>query len=603
MIVIAKRSVLNLAVCSVLAAATLSLNACSSLMPSSQSIYEKAEGIEPFGNLQNSVTGYQELVDSADSASRFDALILLARSQIVANKLKDAAITLNALEAEAQSPVQKSESSIVRGMLLSKSHQSAQAAAVLGTVDSGILPRQAAIYYYVLAGNVQEKLYSESKNSEHLKNAFSSKKNAVDLLSGQDRILLTEQCVNLLSRLSSEDLVATLNSTIDVTERGYIEYAIISKSSDESIRSVLYEDFLKNHPEHPCAALIKGTAPQPQVSQPAAAAEQSDTAKAPSLTLSQGQIFSIRDGSKVAVLLPLSGRFAREIGEPARLGIMSALQARGSHLKVAFYDTNKESIQAIAASLEKDGTELIIGPILKPEVAALNAASLKIPSITFNRAEGSKPQNQWFFDLGPDYEGALAASKIAKDGGKAPLVIASGSKNSQRAIQAFRETSATLGHNAQVCSYSTPDSIRMSLGSCDLTSADAVYISAPIKEAISVKAMLPAAAKVYLTNQSYEGYNNTSQEFDMKGALLGDMPWLLTDSELKNTMMKGLPKASARAQRIFAAAYDSINFAYDMQSLSNSKGDVLHGLSGDISLGSGGLIETSPMWVTLGQFR
>ncbi len=102
---------------------------------------------------------------------------------------------------------------------------------------------------------------------------------------------------------------------------------------------------------------------------------------------------------------------------------------------------------------------------------------------------------------------------------------------------------------------------------------------------------------------SYNGVNNSAQEFALKGATLGNMPWLLTDSQLKDSFMKSLPKANSQVQRIFASAYDAVNFAFTMTELSKDQNDVLHGLTGDISLGKDGLIESSAMWVELGKLR
>ena len=51
------------------------------------------------------------------------------------------------------------------------------------------------------------------------------------------------------------------------------------------------------------------------------------------------------------------------------------------------------------------------------------------------------------------------------------------------------------------------------------------------------------------------------------------------------------------------SAYDAVNFAFTMTELSKDQNDVLHGLTGDISLGKDGLIESSAMWVELGKLR
>ena len=63
--------------------------------------------------------------------------------------------------------------------------------------------------------------------------------------------------------------------------------------------------------------------------------------------------------------------------------------------------------------------------------------------------------------------------------------------------------------------------------------------------------------------------------------------------------MATLPKADSQVQRIFAAAYDSINLSFNLETLARDRNDVLHGISGDLQLGQDGLIEMAPMWVTL----
>ncbi len=290
------------------------------------------------------------------------------------------------------------------------------------------------------------------------------------------------------------------------------------------------------------------------------------------------------------------------MGEPARQGILAALQERNAKLRVTFYDTNRNNISEIVARLQGDGTALIIGPVLKPEVEALNQTGVQIPSVTFNRGTTGRGFNQWYFDLGPGYQGALAASKIYADGYNGPLVVSGADQSSERASAAFVSTYGKAGGKAVSCRYSDPAAVASSLSSCPLSGADAVYVFAPASDVIAAK---PAIGNkpLYLTDQSYEGYNYSSQELALTGATLGDMPWLLTDSALKDTFMKIIPKAQPQAQRIFAAAYDAVGVALNMQALAQNGKDVLHGLTGDISLGADGLIETSPMWVVLGQPR
>lgn len=87
----------------------------------------------------------------------------------------------------------------------------------------------------------------------------------------------------------------------------------------------------------------------------------------------------------------------------------------------------------------------------------------------------------------------------------------------------------------------------------------------------------------------------------MYGANLGDMPWLITESELKSAMLENIPKADVQVQRIFASSYDALGLALNLNKLLDpASHDVLHGLSGDVDVSSNGLIEAAPLWVKLG---
>ena len=252
----------------------------------------------------------------------------------------------------------------------------------------------------------------------------------------------------------------------------------------------------------------------------------------------------------------------------------------------------------------KEDTYLSFPGKLCKRVTALNNTGIKIPSIVFNESETVRPANQWYFDLGPNYEGSIAASKIFADQKQSAVVISKkGDQNSNRSATAFKHTFAKTKLSNKFCLYKNPSNAKKELSNCPLSEVQAVYLNASTNDAVSIKPFIPATAQIYLTDKSYMGLNNSSSEFALKGALLGDMPWLLTDSQLKDSFMKSLPKANPQVQKIFAAAYDSVAFAYSIEQLANNSEDVLHGLTGDITLGQDGLIETSPMWVELGKLR
>ena len=592
----AKRSALNVYLCTLLTAATLTLSACTS------SSVKKIESVNAFGPLNLTAQEYRQAFEDASADESFKALILYTRSQIVENRLDQAGASVSQLYASAATPVQKDEAAMVDAMLLSRKNQFEEAEQKLAAINYKALPKQDISYFLVLNTNVNTNLYNKTHDPKYQITAFKSEsalERYVTRDSDKRKVLL--RSVDLLKQLDDQTLSSAYTNVKNDTDKGFYEYAIIDKSSNNQLKDQMMETFAKKYPNHPLLILSA-----PEKIEPVAQQDVRDVTPkgGKAVAVDSQALFSIQDGDQIAVLLPLSGRFASSVGEPAKLGILTALKDRGSKAKVTFYDTNKTNISQIVATISSNGTKLVIGPILKPEVNAMNAAGLKIPSITLNSPEGNRPVNQWYFDLGPNYEGAIAASKIYADGYKSPIAIGlSTDKASQRSVNSFMNTFGKVNNNAVVCNYSNPANVGSEIAKCPFGSADSAYVSASVIDAVQIKAAIPSNVAVYLTDKSYIGVNNSSQELALKGAILGDMPWVLTDSSLKESFMKSMPKANSQVQRIFAASYDAVNFAFNINQLAANQNDVLHGLSGDISLGHNGLIESTPMWVELGSVR
>ncbi|MGN1280819.1 MAG: penicillin-binding protein activator [Succinivibrio sp.] len=604
-----KKTKLNLCLCSLVAGAALVLSACSS-----NAVEKQIAKSSAFGPLNLTVPEYQQAYDDSSKEQRFKSLILLARSKIVSGDVQGAASCVNDLYVNANSELQKNEAALVKAMLESRTGSYKEAAETLSEVNYKILPKQTLSYFLILNSNVNARLYQKTSEPKYEVAAFRSKVTLLRIIDKKsDRVTLINQCLELLSKLDDKTIAAAMNSSNSNLEKGFIEYSIISRSESEELKEQALSDFRQKYGKHPVTEILSPAAEdnnsEAEVVQTVIADAKSDSASgaqdpATPAEVNENAVFDFKDGGRIAVLLPLTGRFAPIVGEPAKLGILAALKDRKSSSKVVFYDTNKSDISQIVQKISSDGTSLVIGPVLKPEVQALNQSGIKIPSVVFNSTTDNKPVNQWYFNLSPDYEGVLAASKIYDDSLRNPVVIAhSSDSSSQRAAAAFTEAFSAVNDRITTCYYTDANDAKASLAKCPLDKADSVYISASAVDAVQIKSVVPSSLPVYLTDKSYMGLNNSAQELALKGAKLGDMPWLLTDSPLKSSFMQALPKANPQVQRIFAAAYDSVAFALVIKRLSANKNDVLHGLSGDISLGKNGLIETAPLWVELGSIR
>lgn len=576
-------------------ALSLSLNACTSTTSTTAPNASTVSTTQAFSSLELSTAQYQAMVQSADADSRFPAMVLLARSAIVAQDYVTAEATIAQMKAEAITPLQQDEALLIEGLMCMHQGKNTDALFILNRINTATLPTAVASFYYQVSSNVKNNLFRETHSIEQLLQATNDRIKLLNYVNPETQRTVALQIEQGLQQLPASELTVQLNQNSDPLLKGFIEFALLDSSQSQKVKQQLVQGWQSKYPEHPLSFAAENLA--------AGIAASSNLGAASGLDATSGQVVSLKEGDRLAVLLPLSGRFAASVGEPARLGILAALQDRNSNLKVTFYDTNRMTMEEIASALGQNGTNFIIGPILKPEVDALLSTNITLPAIVFNQPASPREQ-LYYYNLGPDYEGALAASKIYHDGHNSPVVIAPESTRGQRAINGFTQVWQQANTNGPItCRYADINSVQAALTTCPLNNADAIYINATASDVIKVRGVLPDNTPLYLTDRSYMGLNHSSGELALAGAFLGDMPWLLTDNALKKDLMATLPQADAQVQRIFASAYDSINLAFNLERLHQDRADVLHGISGDLQIGSNGIIEMAPMWVRLGAQR
>lgn len=576
-------------------ALSLSLNACTSTTSTTAPNASTVSTTQAFSSLELSTAQYQAMVQSADADSRFPAMVLLARSAIVSQDYVTAEATIAQMKAEAITPLQQDEALLIEGLMCMHQGKNTDALFILNRINTATLPTAVASFYYQVSSNVKNNLFRETHRVEQLLQATNDRIKLLNYVNPETQRTVALQIEQGLQKLPASELTVQLNQNSDPLLKGFIEFALLDSSQSQKVKQQLVQGWQSKYPEHPLSFAAENLA--------AGIAASSNLGAASGLDATSGQVVSLKEGDRLAVLLPLSGRFAASVGEPARLGILAALQDRNSNLKVTFYDTNRMTMEEIASALGQNGTNFIIGPILKPEVDALLSTSITLPAIVFNQPASPREQ-LYYYNLGPDYEGALAASKIYHDGHNSPVVIAPESTRGQRAINGFTQVWQQANTNGPItCRYADINSVQAALTTCPLNNADAIYINATASDVIKVRGVLPDNTPLYLTDRSYMGLNHSSGELALAGAFLGDMPWLLTDNALKKDLMATLPQADAQVQRIFASAYDSINLAFNLERLHQDRTDVLHGISGDLQIGSNGIIEMAPMWVRLGAQR
>lgn len=161
-----------------------------------------------------------------------------------------------------------------------------------------------------------------------------------------------------------------------------------------------------------------------------------------------------KKGKKVALLLPLQGRY-KVFGEAVKAGYMAAARfyPDEDQQDILVLDTTKKSVSYLINEAKVQGVELIVGPLLKDDVAKWVKQSSEIPVLALNKPKKRRhfhfiPNSSTqicYFSLSPENEATDAARHIFKKEGKRQvLIITAKTPLSHRIVAAFHREWKTL---------------------------------------------------------------------------------------------------------------------------------------------------------------
>lgn len=102
----------------------------------------------------------------------------------------------------------------------------------------------------------------------------------------------------------------------------------------------------------------------------------------------------------------------------------------------------------------------------------------------------------------------------------------------------------------------------------------------------------------YITGNSNPGNLKAPVTKNMKGMYLGDMPWLIEDSELKQSIKESLDTSNMNTLIFFALGYDSITIVPHIKSMVDNNIPV-NGLTGRLTVGRNGKVVNESYWVEI----
>lgn len=489
---------------------------------------------------------------------------------------------LNEIDTEALSRTDKAHISILRARIARQKQNYPGVVRALNFPREG-LPR--AMQRQILA--LQYQAFNRTGNRKGLAQVL------IERLSISRSVNDSNQLWKVLSDFTPEQLQEWKSSSIPSVTRGWIDLALVSKTSGYDAKKLemgllRWEQSYRNHP---------------------AAPERVEAIRA------QGNNLAINT-SRIAVLMPMSGPYT-EISRVVLDGLMAAqLSHPRNTASVQVYDTNNNPA-TIASTYQRavlEGADLVIGPMNKDSVDRLAASQLSVPIITMNYGKNQAQfnPNVFQFALLPEDEAAQAAERMASDGHMRAVVFAPANAWGQRVASAFSSQFEAVGGTVVATGNFDPNKtdnspvIRKALGVTEDTrreDVDSIFMAVTPKEGRLMKPLLrfhrAGDLPVYATSHVYSGQPNVNSDIDLNGVSFTEIPWLtgdLPDTVVRPPSVSELSTNAQQIPRLFAFGYDAYMLAPRVRQLAASPLLKHEGLSGDIYSDSGNRLHRIMRW-------
>jgi len=281
----------------------------------------------------------------------------------------------------------------------------------------------------------------------------------------------------------------------------------------------------------------------------------------------------------VVLILPSDQTPYVKAAEAVRAGLMAAHQAMGMKvvIKELPIDERPESLNAALAQARDLRAAAIVGPLTRTQVnhaveTGRAGAAPAIPMLALNYPDwqGSLPPNMLAFGLAIEHEAKQLVGSVLADldaAGEATtalkprfLVIGGQGSLSKRAAAAFAQALKEGGERATVV---TPTLDRIGLDVLAEEVARGGYVAAFLaldaKEAMVVRARLPASLALFATSQvNVGGKHALLTANELEGVRFADMPWLLEpDHAAVMVYTKPQEAWSPELQRLYALGIDA----------------------------------------------
>jgi outer membrane PBP1 activator LpoA protein len=314
-----------------------------------------------------------------------------------------------------------------------------------------------------------------------------------------------------------------------------------------------------------------------------------------------------RPPERLAVLLPMSGGLAAPAAG-VRDGFLAAYYGETRRRPIVkFYDSlgTGSGAQAALARALADGAQLVVGPLSRDEVNAVNGQGGNVPIIALNRPAQAPARGSISFALLPDDEGTAAAARLLARGQRQVLVFSNRSDAAQRSVAAFRATLRQGGGDIVAEFPATGDSADLGTQLSALMAGpkppQAVYFALEAGPARAIAAQLKISALAGLpkisSSQILSG-SNARADVELDGVEYPELPWLTGQGGGLPDVgaLRSLPSARGPSQRLFAFGADAWKLAAYYERLYNEPAFSVRGATGDLRVDIAGPVQRTPSW-------
>ena len=300
---------------------------------------------------------------------------------------------------------------------------------------------------------------------------------------------------------------------------------------------------------------------------------------------------SVAPSPHIALLLPTRAKIFARHAAALRDGFNAAARTQGkAPLPVREYPVSEEVGDALRnyRAAVAAGAKVVVGPLTRDAVTALAFGEpVPVPTLALNIPDqtGRAPENLYLLSLQVESEARQAAQTAYREN-RRNAVIVSGGNPVQRRVQTafaaeFSRLGGTISGEAQ-----PPDPAR--LKTAIRSETDMAFLALDHADARIINPYL-GALPAYATSSVNAGDRGALAAYDLANVTFVDMPWLLEPDHPAVMVYPRPDPGPADIERLYALGIDAWRVAQLL--LSGARDLKLDGVTGELSLGPGGVIE------------